>query len=263
MSSGFKNTATKAAYRAGNAIQQGSRNLADVLITTKGPKDLVTDLDKLAEKIIIETIKSVYPDHNIYAEESGAEDNNSEYTWIIDPIDGTVNFAHGHPQYCVSIALRHNNDIILGVIFDPNRNDIYTAELGKGAYLNERRIRVTKATNLRNALIATGFPSIDQLTIDKYLTIFKDLTVKTMGQRRMGSAALDLAYVAAGYVDGFWEFNLKPWDFAAGYLLVKEAGGVVSDFNGDNKDFWVNGNILAGNPKILSELLKIIKPHMA
>jgi myo-inositol-1(or 4)-monophosphatase len=260
--SAFLNTAVKAAYLAGNAIQQASRNVSSIKVHKKGVHDFVSELDKEAERIIISTISRAYPSHNFLAEESGMQDNHDEYTWIIDPIDGTTNFIHGHPQYAVSIALKHKNKIILGVVFDPNRNDLYKAEIGSGAYLNDKRIRVSNTSILENALLATGFPSTTLNLLDQYLAIFKDMLINTSGQRRSGSAALDLAYVATGYVDGFWEFNLKQWDYAAGFLLVKESGGLVTDFSGNNSEFWNNGNIVAANPKILPHMLKIIKEHL-
>ncbi len=259
--SGILNIATKAAYLAANAIQQGSRNLSNLVIAQKGENDYVTELDKKSEQIIIDTIKKAFPSHNIFSEESGHEDNNSEFTWIIDPIDGTTNFMHGHPQYSISIGIKYQNQVKYGIVFDPNRNDLYKAELGKGAYLNDKRIRVSKVGQIKEALIATGFPTYDMSIIDKYLIIFKEMLINSAGHRRCGSAALDLAFVAAGCLDGFWEFNLKPWDFAAGFLLVKEAGGLVTDFQ-NKQDFWVNGNILAGTPKILPQMLKIIQKHL-
>ncbi len=260
--SGPINIAIKAAYAAGNLIQHESRNLSNIKIEKKGHNDYVTELDKKAEKTIISTIKKAFPTHNILAEESGNEGNNSEYTWIIDPIDGTTNFMHNNPQYCISIALKHLNKITHAVIFDPNRNDLYKAEIGKGAYLNDQRIRVSNVPIIQNALLATGFPSSDISQIDKYLLIFKDMLLNTAGQRRFGSAALDLAYVAAGYLDGFWEFNLKPWDIAAGYLLVKEAGGMITDFQ-ETQDFWQNGgNIVAANPKLMKQIINIIQKNL-
>ena len=258
--SAFLNIATKAAYLAGNLIQQGSRNLSNLQIEKKGHNDYVTELDKKSEQLIFDTIKKAYPEHNLLGEESGFIDNKSEYTWVIDPIDGTTNFMHGHPQYSISIALKQKNKITNGVVFDPNRNDLYSAEIGKGAFLNDRRLRVS-TNNMENALIATGFPAIKSDTIDKYLAIFKDVLLTTSGQRRAGSAALDLAYLAAGYVDGFWEFDLKEWDVSAGCLLVKEAGGMVTDFQGQQHN-GQSGNIVAGNPKIISQLQKIIKKHI-
>lgn len=256
------NIATNAAYAAANIIQQRNRISKGLQVVKKnGLNDLVTEFDKNAEKIIIETIKKAYPSHNILGEESGREDNKSDFTWIIDPIDGTTNFIHGHPQYCISIALKEKNQITNAVILDPNRNDLYKATLGRGAFLNDKRLRVAKTNYLEDALIATGFPTYDMSFLDKYLAIFKDMLTHTSGQRRCGSAALDLAFVAAGYVDGFWEFNLKPWDIAAGVLLVKEAGGITHDFD-NTQNFWNNGNVISGNHKIAAELLKIIRYHL-
>ncbi len=260
--SGPINIAIKAAYAAGNLIQHESRNISSIKIEKKGHNNYVTELDKKAEKTIISIIKKAFPNHNILAEESGEEKNDSEYTWIIDPIDGTTNFIHNNPQYCVSIALKHLNKITHAVVFDPNRNDLYKAEIGKGAYLNDQRIRVTNTSNIQDSLIATGFPTYDMSQIDKYLLIFKDMLLNTAGQRRFGSAALDLAYVAAGYLDGFWEFDLKPWDIAAGFLLVKEAGGMVTDFQ-EKQDFWKNGgNIVAANSKIIKQILNIVQKNL-
>ncbi|MFN8771245.1 MAG: inositol monophosphatase family protein [Neisseriaceae bacterium] len=259
MSSAFLNIATKAAYLAGNTIQQGSRNLSNLKVQKKGHNDFVTDLDKKSEEIIVKTILQAFPEHNILGEEYGNLNKNSDYTWIIDPIDGTTNFVHGYPHYCISIALKHKDKVTHGVILDPNRNDLYKAELGKGAYCNDKRIRVS-SHSLEYSLVATGFPSYDMSIIDQYLTIFKEIILSTNGVRREGSAALDLAYVASGHIDGFWEFNLKSWDIAAGILLVREAGGIVIDFNG-NQHNSNEGNIIAANSKIANQLQKIIHNH--
>lgn len=273
----FTNIATKAAYAAANIIQHASRNLSSIKVTKKGHNDFVTELDKKAEQIIIETIKRSFPHHDIMAEETEYSNKSSDniknspeytknqdksdgFTWIIDPIDGTTNYIHGHPQYSISIALKHFDKITNAVILDPNRNELYHAEIGKGAFLNDKRIRVTNVNYLEEALIATGFPTCDMSNIDYYLAILKDMLLHTAGQRRCGSAALDLAFVASGRIDGFWELNLKPWDFAAGYLLVKEAGGLVTDF-ADTQNFWNNGNIVASNPKLINQMLKIIQAH--
>jgi myo-inositol-1(or 4)-monophosphatase len=262
MASGIINIATRAAYAAANAIQLGSRDMGKLHIEKKGHNNYATELDKKAEQIIIDTIRKAHPTHNILAEESGANNNNSDCTWIIDPIDGTTNFMHTHPQYSISIGFREGDKVTQGVILDPNRNDLYHAEIGKGAYLNDKRIRVTKAGYLEDALLATGFPHHNDLNLlDKYLALFKDMLIHTQGHRRQGSAALDLAYVAAGYLDGFWEISLSPWDFAAGYIIVKEAGGMVTDFAG-KQDFWTSGNIVAANPKLISEILKVIQAHL-
>lgn len=260
--SGIINIATKAAYQAGNVIQQASRNLSKLSIDKKtGNNNFVTELDRKSEQIIVDAIKKAFPSHNILSEEMGEEDKGSDCTWIIDPIDGTTNYIHGHPQYSISIAFKQGDKVTHGIVFDPNRNDLYKAELGKGAYLNESRIRVSNFNYLEDSLLGTGFPTYDMSKIDQYLAILKDMLLNTRGQRRAGSAALDLAYVAAGYLDGFWEFNLKPWDIAAGYILVKEAGGLVTDFQ-NTQELWTNGNIVAANPKLLPEILKVIQKHL-
>ena len=258
--SGILNIAVQAAYNAGTIIQQESRNLGRIRVERKGHNDFVSEVDKKAEEIIIHTILKAFPKHNILSEEQGSINNNSDVTWIIDPIDGTTNYIHGHPQYSVSIAVKHEDKITHGAVFDPNRNDIFTAELGKGALLNNSRIRVSTTSNLQDSLLATGFPTYDQSFLDRYLAILKEMLLSTSGQRRAGSAALDLAYVAAGMVDGFWEFNLQQWDIAAGYLLVKEAGGLMCDFDG-GQDIFASGNIIAANHKLISPILKIIQKY--
>lgn len=256
--SGILNIAVQAAYNAGGLIQQASRSLEHIRVDRKGHNDFVSEVDRRAEQTIIQTIQKAYPNHNILGEESGLIDNNSEFTWIIDPLDGTTNFLHGHPQYSISIGVKQGDKITYAAVFDPNRNDIYTAELGKGAKLNDSRIRVSKTANLADSLLATGFPTYDMSFLERYLNIFREMLKSTAGQRRAGSAALDLAYVASGKVDGFWEFNLKPWDIAAGYLLVKEAGGLVCDFDGEQK-MLESGNIIAANPKLVTQILKTIQ----
>jgi myo-inositol-1(or 4)-monophosphatase len=258
MASAFINIAIKAAYLAGNFIQQGSRSVSKIKFEKKGHNDYVTELDIQSEQIITRTILQAFPEHNILGEESGNLNHNSEYTWIIDPIDGTTNFIHGYPHYCISIALKKHNKIIVGVVFNPSNNDLFKAEAGSGAYLNDRRIRVTNNL-LEHAIIGTGMGS-DLSILDQYIATFKELSLKTSAQRRSGSAALDLAYVACGYTDGFWEYNLKAWDIAAGSLLVKEAGGIINDFNG-NPHLGEAGNIIASNAKIAQALQKIISSH--
>lgn len=258
--SAILNIAIQAAYNAGTIIQQESRNLERIKIDRKGHNDFVSEVDKKAEQAIIQTILKAFPNHNILGEEQGLIDNNSNTTWIIDPLDGTTNYIHSHPQYSVSIGIKQDDKITHGVIFDPNRNDVYTAELGKGAQLNNSRIRVSKQNNLADSLLATGFPTYDMSMLDRYMKIFREMLESTSGQRRAGSAALDLAYVAAGMVDGYWEFNLKPWDIAAGYLMVKEAGGLVCDFDG-GQEMLESGNIIAANPKLISAILKVIQSH--
>ena len=191
----------------------------------------VSEVDVAAERAIIDTLKDAYPTHGFLGEESGSTSHQSDFIWIIDPLDGTTNFLHGFPQYCVSIALQHKGEITQAVIYEPNRNDLYTATKGRGAFLNDKRIRVSKCDKLQDALIGTGFPFRDFKYLDDYLSMFKSMIQKTTGIRRAGSAALDLAYVANGSLDGFWEIGLSAWDIAAGGLLVREAGGIVTDLS--------------------------------
>ncbi|MDN0074954.1 inositol monophosphatase family protein [Crenobacter sp. SG2303] len=256
------NVAVKAARRAATVIQRASLNVDVIRVERKKANDFVSEVDRNAETAIIETILEAYPKHGVLAEESGAQGiGQSEYEWIIDPLDGTTNFLHGHQQYAVSIALAHKGQIQQAVVYDPNRNDLFTASRGVGAFLNDRRIRVSKRINMNECLIATGFPVVDQSMIDTYFAMLKDVLAKTAGGRREGSAALDLANVACGRVDGFFEFNLKPWDIAAGALLVQEAGGIVTDLTGE--DGWLeSGDIVAANPKVLGQLLHIFAPHL-
>ncbi|MGL6070383.1 inositol monophosphatase family protein [Craterilacuibacter sp.] len=257
------NIAVKAARRAGSVIQRASHNIDIIRVEKKSANDFVTDVDRAAEQAIIDVIHEAYPTHAILAEESGAKGmGTSEYEWIIDPIDGTTNFLHGHSQYAISIALAHKGQVIEAVVYDPSRNDLYTASRGVGAFLNERRIRVSKRIQLNECLIATGFPVVDQSMIDTYLAILKDVIAKTAGARREGAASLDLCNVACGRMDGFFEFNLKPWDIAAGSLIVQEAGGIVTDMQGEQE--WLQtGDIVAASPKVLAQLLHIIAPHVA
>jgi myo-inositol-1(or 4)-monophosphatase len=255
-------TAVKAARRAGNIINRGARDLDLLTVTAKGPKDFVSEIDHAAEAAIVETLLTTYPEHAILAEEGTNKGKNpdSEYVWIIDPLDGTTNFLHGLPQYCVSIALAHKGLLSHGVIYDPNRNELYTASRGAGAFMNDRRIRVSKALQLKESLIGTGFPFREIEQLDRYLTMFRAVSQLASGVRRPGAAALDLAYVACGRYDAFWEMGLSPWDMAAGALLIKEAGGLVSDFEG-GEDYLDKGQIVAGTPKVFSQLLQTISPQ--
>ena len=257
------NTAVKAARAAGKVINYGSQNLDRLTIHSKRSNDYVSEIDHKAEQAIIEILLEAYPKHAILAEESGATGiaDDTEYQWIIDPLDGTTNFLHGFPQYAVSIALLHRGQLSQAVIYDPVRNDLYTASRGRGAFLNERRIRVSKRDKLQDALIGTGFPYRDFTHLDAYTAMFRDLVQKTSGLRRPGSAALDLAWLAAGNTDGFFEIGLNPWDIAAGCLLILEAGGLVSDFAG-NENYLESGNVVAGNPKVFVQLLQTITPHV-
>jgi myo-inositol-1(or 4)-monophosphatase len=257
--------AVRAARRAGAIINRAARDVELLTVTRKRHNDFVTEVDRSAEAAIIEILHRAYPDHAILAEESGVNAGTaaeSEYTWIIDPLDGTTNFIHGFPQYAVSIGLRHKDVLTQGVIYDPTKNELFTATRGRGAYLNERRMRVSKRVQLGDALIGTGFPFRDFDGLDEYLAMFRALTARTAGLRRAGAAALDIAYVAAGRLDGFWEMGLSPWDMAAGALMVQEAGGLVGDFKGES-DYLASGRIVCGNPKIFAQLLQTIGPLAA
>ena len=254
------NTAIKAARRAGNLINRASLDIDQIKVNVKQQNDFVTEVDRAAENTIIETLREVYPSHAILAEESGETTGDSEYQWIIDPLDGTTNFIHGFPQYAVSIALTHKGVLAHAVVYDTNRNELFTASKGAGAFLNDKRIRVSKRVKLEEALLGTGFPYRMFEHIDTYLAIFKEMTRRSAGVRRPGAASLDLAYVASGRLDGFWEFGLSPWDMAAGALLIQEAGGLVSDLDGDG-NYLKTGNIVGGNPKVFNQLLQAIQPH--
>jgi myo-inositol-1(or 4)-monophosphatase len=257
-------TAVKAARRAGNIISRGARDLDLLTVTTKGPKDFVSEVDRAAEAAIVETLHAAYPDHAVLAEEGTARDRNAgaEHVWIIDPLDGTTNFLHGFPQYCVSIALAHRNVVTQGVIYDPVRNDLFTATRGRGAFLNDRRIRVSRRAHLREALVGTGFPFRDGSYLDSYLRMMKVMIQQTAGLRRPGAAALDLAYVAAGFYDGFFEIGLNPWDVAAGSLLVLEAGGLIGDLGGVG-DYLHGGEVIAATPKIFAQMVQTLAPYRA
>jgi myo-inositol-1(or 4)-monophosphatase len=254
------NIAVKAARRAGSIITRASEDIGSLTINDKGYNDFVTEVDLASEKEIIRVLKASYPDHAFLGEESGLS-HQADSVWIIDPLDGTTNFLHGFPQYCISIALEEKGEITQAVIYDPNRNDLFTATKGQGAYLNQRRMRVSNKAKLKESILGTGFPFRDFQHLPVYLKIFEEVVRSTSGVRRPGSAALDLAYVAAGWFDGFFEINLSKWDIAAGGLLVTEAGGIVSDFS--EKDGWIeSGNIIATNPKIYEPLTKIIQSHI-
>lgn len=254
------NTAIKAARRAGSIINRASLDLGQIKVGVKQQNDFVTEVDRAAEAVIIETLREVYPSHAILAEESGDNQVDSEFQWIIDPLDGTTNFIHGFPQYAVSIALVHKGMLNQAVVYDTNRNELFTASKGGGAFLNDKRIRVSTCAKIDEALLGTGFPYRMFDHVDAYLAIFKEMTRRCAGVRRPGSAALDLAWVAAGRLDGFWEFGLSPWDMAAGALLIQEAGGLVSDLAGDS-NYLATGNIVGGTPKVFNQLLQAIQPH--
>ena len=253
------NVAVKAARAAGSIINRAALDIESVRVSQKKANDFVTEIDHAAEDAIIESLLSAYPGHGIWAEESGRERGarDSEFTWIIDPLDGTTNFIHGLPVYCISIALAVRGKIEHAVVYDPTRNDLFTATKGRGAFLNERRIRVSKRVQLKESLVATGFPYRQGDDFDQYLVMMGDVMRRTAGLRRPGSAALDLAYVAAGYTDGFFEKGLQAWDVAAGSLLVTEAGGLVGNFTGE-ADFLEQHECLAGNPRVYAQMVGIL-----
>jgi len=254
------NIAIRAARSAGNVLLRNFDRVDTLTVTSKGLNDFVSEVDRSAEQAIIQVIKKSYPDHAILAEESGTHPGN-DYQWIIDPLDGTTNYLHGSPHFSISIALKYRGELEQGVVYDPIREEMFTASKGTGAYLNDHRIRVTARPNLKGALLGTGFPFRDQRHMDAYLGMFKDLSKETAGIRRPGSAALDFAYVAAGRLDGFWELGLAEWDFAAGALIVREAGGTVTDLAGGSRHFD-SGNTIAGGLKAHAAMLNAIRPHL-
>lgn len=256
------NTAIKAARRGAAIISRASIDIDRVKVSEKGPNDFVTEIDKAAEEAIIGVLQQAYPDHAFLCEESGESanfDESKENVWIIDPLDGTTNFIHGFPQYCVSIALQQRGQITQAVVYDPTRNDLFTASKGAGAYLNDKRLRVTRRDKLADSLIGTGFPFRGVEGLEDYIEMFRAMTPRCAGLRRPGAAALDLAYVAAGRLDGFFEKRLKPWDVAAGSLLITEAGGIVGTFKGDS-DYLFKGDVIAGTPKVFAQMITVLSP---
>ncbi|MBQ0920921.1 inositol monophosphatase [Hydrogenophaga aromaticivorans] len=254
------NVAIKAARLAGTIINRAALDVESVRVSAKQTNDFVTEVDHAAEAAIIDTLLTAYPDHAIWAEESGKRDGKhggADHVWIIDPLDGTTNFIHGFPVYCVSIALMVGNKLEQAVIYDPSRNDLFCATRGRGAYMNDRRIRVAKRIAMRECLFSTGFPFRPGDAFPTYMQMLGDVMPKCAGVRRPGSAALDLAYVAAGFTDGFFEMGLSPWDVAAGALLVTEAGGLVGNFTGE-ANFLEQKECLAANPKIYGQLVSTI-----
>jgi myo-inositol-1(or 4)-monophosphatase len=256
----YLNTAVKAARRAGDIIVRGLSRFEGMETASKGLNDFVTNIDLAAEAAIIETLRDAYPHHAFLAEESGAS-GEGEVVWIIDPLDGTTNFMHGFPTFAVSIACQMAGRMEHAVIYDPMRQEIFSASRGSGAYLESKRLRVSRQRTLDGALIGTGFPYRDNLhLLDPYMGMMKAVMQRAAGLRRPGSAALDLAYVAAGRTDGFWEIGLKAWDTAAGTLLIREAGGLVATLDGG--EYKQNGNIVAGNPRVFNELLEALAPYL-
>jgi myo-inositol-1(or 4)-monophosphatase len=255
MKTSFKKTAIDAAKSAGLLLKRniGRRHT----IEFKGVIDVVTEMDIKAEDMIMKTIKARFPEHGILTEESFEQKSGSGYRWIIDPLDGTTNYSHGFPIFCVSIALEREGEIILGVVFNPMLNELFTAEKGKGAYLNNKRIRVSGISELTKSLLATGFPYDVRTSRDNNISHFANFAVRAQAIRRAGSAALDMCYVACGRFDGFWELKLKPWDTAAAMLIIKEAGGIVTDFKGSAFSLY-SGETLASNGLVHDEMIEIL-----
>ena len=252
------NIAVRAARRAGSVINRASLDGAGLEVRSKRQNDFVTRVDHAAEEAILDVVRKAYPDHAILAEESGAVAGTAEYEWVIDPLDGTTNFIHGFPQYCVSIGIRHRGALAHGVVYDSNRNELFTASKGRGAFLNDRRIRVSKCTRFGDALVGTGFPFKEVTRVDQYVRQFRSIITSTAGLRRAGAAALDLAYVACGRLDAFWELGLSPWDMAAGALMIQEAGGLVADLSGED-GYLKSGEIACATPKIFPSLLEALR----
>ena len=255
-------TAREAALEGGEILNKGFRRLKEDQIKLKGAGDFVTELDHRSEEAVIGRIRRSFPEHVIQAEESGIAEGESDFRWYIDPLDGTTNYVHGVPFYSVSIAVSRNDEMVAGVVFDPAHGEMFWAVKGEGAFLNGTRIRVSRKEALRDSFLASGFPWRSKQYLELYLDSFRVLFSGSAGVRRMGSAAIDLSYTACGRFDGFWEMRLKPWDIAAGALIVREAGGVVSDFVGEQQ-YLKTGNLLAANPDIFPEMLQIVKRHLA
>jgi myo-inositol-1(or 4)-monophosphatase len=253
------NIAVRAARRAGSIINRAALAGGGLQVRSKRANDFVTEDDKAAEAAILEVVRKAYPSHAILAEESGAsEAGDNEFRWIIDPLDGTTNFIHGFPQYCVSIAVEQKGALEHAVVYDPVKDELFTATKGRGAFLNDRRIRVTKCARLGEALVGTGFPFKELDRVELYLRQLRAVMEKSSGVRRAGAAALDLAYVACGRLDAFWELGLSPWDLAGGALLIQEAGGLVGDLKGD-QGFMESGDICASAPKLFAPFLEALK----
>ncbi len=255
-SSEFLGTAFRAAMLAGDVIMNHLGRISERDIDIKQASDFVTTVDRKSEEIILKTIRDKFPDHHFLAEESARE--TGIYRWIIDPLDGTTNFIHQYPVFSVSIALEYDGDMIIGVVYDPLRDELFTAEKGNGSYLNGKECHVSSCPDLKGSLIATGFPFRKKEMIDDYLKLFKNIFHQVSDIRRAGSAALDLAHVACGRCDGFFELGLGPWDIAAGSLIIREAGGIVTDFNGGN-DYLESGNIICSAPALHNMLLREAK----
>ncbi|BDM63920.1 inositol monophosphatase [Shewanella sp. NFH-SH190041] len=255
--------AVRAARAAGQTIMRAYTDFDRVEVSAKGINDFVTSVDKEAEAAIVYHIRKSYPDHTIVGEESGENrGSNKDYIWIVDPLDGTTNFIKGIPHFAVSIALQHKGKTEVAVVFDPVRNELFSAVRGQGAKMNDFRLRVSNNTDIHTGIIATGFPFKARQHSETYMKILGEVFAQCADLRRAGSAALDLAYVAAGRMEGFFEIGLKPWDIAAGDLICREAGGTVTDFTGGHS-YLMSGNIVAGNPKTTSALVKTLRPLLS
>jgi len=252
------NIAVRAARRAGSIINRASLNGGGLKVRAKQARDFVTQIDDAAEQAILDVVRKSYPAHGFLAEESGASAGGEEYVWIIDPLDGTTNFIHGFPHYCVSIGVQHRGALAHAVVYDPGRNELFTASKGRGAFLNDRRIRVSKCTRVDEALVGTGFPFKELTRLELYTRQLTTMMRTSAGVRRAGSAALDFAYVACGRLDAFWEMGLSPWDIAAGALLVQEAGGLVADLEGE-QSYLQSGDVCAATPKVFPALLEAMR----
>ena len=253
------NTAVNASLLAGKSIMKFYSRLDSLKVTSKGFNDYVSEADQESEQIITDELSKKYPNYRITAEESGSNTVESEFEWFIDPLDGTTNFIHGIPQFAISIGLCKNKVPILGVVYDPFKNELFCAEDGNGAYLNNKRIRVSNCHKIKSAVFGTGIPYRKKDTSGVYIETLRALMDARCGSiRRLGAAALDLAYVASGRLDGFWEFNLKPWDIAAGSIIVLEAGGYVSDIN-NSPNYFESGNVLAANVNLHKEIIENLK----
>jgi myo-inositol-1(or 4)-monophosphatase len=257
------NIAVKAARRAGSIINRASLDGSALEVRSKRAQDFVTQVDKAAEAAIIDIVRKAYPEHAILAEETGRIETGkpgakAEYRWVIDPLDGTTNFIHGFPQYCVSIGIQHRDALAHAVVYDPLKNELFTASKGGGAFLNDRRVRVSKCAQLQAALVGTGFPFKELSRLDLFMRQLRAVISATSGVRRAGAAALDLAYVACGRLDGFWELGLSPWDMTAGALLILEAGGLVTGAAGE-PDYLESGDIVAATPKLFPQLLELLR----
>ncbi len=248
--------ARQIALEAGNLLHEGFRSLKSGDIALKGFGDYVTAMDHASEALILKAIRNAFPEHQIYAEESGADCRESDYLWLIDPLDGTANYVHGIPFYSVSIAVQYKKEIIAGVVYHVEQEELFHAGLNQGAWLNGEPVHVSTRPSLGQSMLGTGFPWRSKPYIDAYVKAFHHMFSCAAGMRRMGSAAIDLSYVACGRLDGFWEMHLRPYDIAAGVLLTREAGGIVTDFNG-SASVVSSGNVVASNPVIHEQFLDV------